>query len=81
MNTLTKPITRKAHTQTAAHGVRPELVISLHPGGIIAIREAGRRATSEVCVFAASIYVDALRAEAAAKRAEKRKARAAKRRR
>lgn len=81
MTTLTKPITRKAHTQPAAYGVRPELVISLHPGGIIAIREAGRRAASEICVYAASIYVDAIRAEAAAKRAEKRKARAAKRRR
>jgi hypothetical protein len=81
MTTLTKPVTRKAYTQPAAHGVRPELVISLHPGGIIAIREVGRRAASEICVYAASIYVDAIRAEAAAKRAEKRKARAAKRRR
>jgi len=42
MTTLTKPVTRKAHTQPAAYGVRPELVISLHPGGIIGIREAGR---------------------------------------
>lgn len=81
MTTLNKPITRKAHTKPAAHGVRPELVISLHPGGIIGIREAGRRASSEIMFEAARLYVDGVRAKAAAIRAEKRKARAAKRRR
>lgn len=81
MTTLSKPVTRKAHTTPAAYGVRPELVISLHPGGIIGIREAGRRASSEIMFEAARLYVDGVRAKAAAIRAEKRKARAAKRRR
>ena len=81
MTTLSKPVTRKAHTTPAAYGVRPELVISLHPGGIIGIREAGRRALSEIMFEAARLYVDGVRAKAAAIRAEKRKARAAKRRR
>lgn len=81
MTTLNKPVTRKAKTTPAAHGVRAELVISLHPGGIIGIREAGRRSKSEVCFEAARLYVDGIRAKAAAIRAEKRKAKAAKRRR
>jgi len=81
MTTLTKPVTRKACTTPAAHGVRPELVISLHPGGIIGIREAGRRDASGIMFEAARLYVDGVRAKAAQIRAEKRKARAAKRRR
>jgi hypothetical protein len=81
MTTLNKPVTRKARTTPAAHGVRAELVISLHPGGSISIREAGRRSNSEIYFDAARLYVDGIRAKAAERQAAKRKARAAKRRR
>lgn len=81
MTALTKSVTRKARTTPAAYGVRSDLVISLHPGGIIGIREAGRRSSSEICFDASRLYVDGVRRRAAERRAEKRKARAAKRRR
>ena len=73
MTSLTKAVTRKARTTPAAHGVCADLVISLHPGGIIGIREAGRRSKSEVCFEAARLYVDGIRAKAAAARAAKRR--------
>jgi hypothetical protein len=79
MTTLQKPIARKTMTQPAAWGVRAELVIALHPGGIISIREAGRRAKSEVYFAAAELYVDGVRRRVAKERAEKRKARALRR--
>jgi len=71
MTTLNRPVTRKATTTPAAHGVRAELVISLHPGGIIGIREAGRRSKTEICFEAARLYVDGVRAKAAEKQAAK----------
>lgn len=80
MTALNKPITRKAYTRPAAYGVRAELVISLHPGGVVGIREAGRRSGSEVFFEASELYVQGVRARIAKQRAEKRKARAAKRR-
>jgi hypothetical protein len=75
MTSLNKPIARKAVTRPAAHGVRAELVISLHPGGIVGIREVGRRSKSEVCFDAASLYVEGVRRRIATERAEKRKQR------
>jgi hypothetical protein len=80
MTALTKPVTRKANTCPAAHGVSPQLIISLHPGGIIGIREHGRRSKTEVCFDASVLYVDGVRRRIAKERAEKRKARLARRR-
>jgi hypothetical protein len=55
------------------------MVITLHPGGIVGIREVGRRSKSEVCFEAAELYVDGVRRRIAKERAEKRKARKARR--
>ena len=79
MTALTKPVTRKAHTSPAAYGVRSELIISMHPGGIIGIRECGRRSKTEVCFDASVLYVDGVRRRIAKERADKRKARLARR--
>ena len=79
MTALTNPIARRAITRPAAYGVRAELVIALHPGGIIGIRECGRRSKSEVCFDAAELYVEGVRRRIAKERAEKRKARMARR--
>ena len=79
MTTLNKPVARRAVTRPAAYGVRAELVISIHPGGIIGIREVGRRSKSEVCFEAAELYVDGVRRRIAKERADKRKARKARR--
>lgn len=77
MTQLNKPVTRKAVTRPAAYGVRAELIISLHPGGIIGIRESGRRSKSEVCFDAAELYVEGVRRRIAKEKADKRKARKA----
>lgn len=77
MTQLNKPVTRKAVTRPAAYGVRAELIISLHPGGIIGIRESGRRSKSEVCFDAAELYVEGVRRRITKEKAEKRKARKA----
>ncbi len=79
MTTLNKPVARRAVTRPAAYGVRAELVISLHPGGIIGIREVGRRSKSEVCFEASGLYVEGVRRRIAKERADKRKARKARR--
>jgi hypothetical protein len=79
MTALNKPIARRAITRPAAHGVRAELVIALHPGGIIGIREVGRRSKSEVCFNAAELYVEGVKRRIAKERADKRKARQARR--
>jgi hypothetical protein len=79
MTALNKPIARRAITRPADYGVRAELVIALHPGGIIGIRECGRRSKSEVCFDAAELYVEGVRRRIAKERAEKRKARMARR--
>jgi hypothetical protein len=75
MTTLNKPVARKAITRPAAHGVRAELIIALHPGGIVGIRESGRRSKSEVHFDAAELYVEGVRRRIAKERAEKRKQR------
>jgi hypothetical protein len=79
MTTLSKSVTRKAITRPAAHGVRAELIIALHPGGIVGIRECGRRSKSEVHFDAAELYVEGIRRRIANQRADKRKARLARR--
>ena len=79
MTNLTTPIKRKAMTKPAAHGVKAELVLSLHPHGILAIREAGRRASSEVLFDCASLYVEGVKRRIAAEKQAKRQAKSAKR--
>lgn len=78
MTTDSKPVTRKCRTSPAAWGVNAQLVVSILPGGTLAIREHKRRESSAVHFDLATLYVQGVRRRIAAERAEKRKARASK---
>ena len=43
MTDLLKPIRRVARNLRVPHGIKPDLVVTLHPGGLIGLRESGRR--------------------------------------
>ena len=43
MTTLSKPLTRSVTHPHMPHGYRDRLVITVHPGGFIEVREARRR--------------------------------------
>lgn len=79
MTTLNKPISRKAETIPAAYGIRSELIITLYPRGIIGLRESGRRATSEITFDGSELYLEGIRRKLAKAKAEKRKAKLARR--
>ena len=68
MTRLSKPVTRRT-SWNAPHGVNPEVVITLYPGGVIGLREARRR--KEVQVNASTLYTRALLAEQRAKKAKR----------
>ncbi len=72
MTTLTKPV-RRSTTWRAPHGVKPSVVITLYPGGVIGLREHQRR--KEVRVDAATVYTRALLSEQRAARASRRRGR------
>lgn len=69
MTDLKRPVKRVARGLAVPHGVNPDLVISLYPGGVIGLREARRR--KEVKVSALTLYTRALRDEARARRPRK----------
>lgn len=75
MTTDKKPVTRKCRTAPAAHGISAELVVSIIPGGTLAIRELGRRESSAVHLDISALYVQAVARRVRAEKAEKRKAR------
>ena len=63
--------TKRVVTTHAPHGVRPNIVVSVHPNGILGLRELGRRKGYELDI--AALYVSAVRAEVREKQAKKRK--------
>ena len=69
---LNKPVTRQTRA-SVPHGVKPQIVIVLYPGGTIGLREAGRRKASEVCVDVGTLYVRAVQAKIAHERMSKAK--------
>lgn len=71
MTVLKKPVRRFARCATP-HGVKDELAITLYPGGIIGIREKGRR--REVQVSAGVLYARLLMEEARARPRRRRSA-------
>lgn len=75
MTDLTKPVRRVARGVIRTHGLRPSVVITLYPGGVIGIREHGRR--KEYQIPAESVLTLAITREAARLRAEKKEARKA----
>lgn len=66
MTDLKRPVKRVARGLAVPHGVNPDLVISLYPGGVIGLREARRR--KEVKVSASTLYTRALEDEARVQR-------------
>jgi len=51
MTKLTKPVRRTAHLNVA-HGIKPDIVVTLYPGGILGLRESGRRQEYRVALAA-----------------------------
>jgi hypothetical protein len=47
MTQLQKPVTRRTAVQVP-HGIRPVLAVTLYPGGILSLREHGRRREYQV---------------------------------
>ena len=75
MTELTKIIKRKTDANVP-HGVKRNIIITLYPGAIIGLREAGRRKGTEVCIEGGTLYVQLVRNKAAGIRLQKAKARA-----
>lgn len=79
MTQLDKPVQRRTRA-SVPHGVKPEIVITLYPGGTIGLRESGRRKSAEVCVDVGTLYVQAVQNKVWRERMVKSKAKAAERR-
>jgi hypothetical protein len=65
MTIAKKPVTRKVYASPAAYGVRGDLAVTIHPGGTLSIREAGRKASSELFIDLGELYVMLVRRKAA----------------
>lgn len=61
MTDLRKPVRRVARNCKVPHGMSPDIVVSLYPGGIIGLREARRR--KEYQVAAVAVYTRLVLAE------------------
>ncbi len=70
MTALNRPVSRKTPANVP-HGVKPEIVVTLYPGGTIGLREAGRRRESEVCLDVGRLYVRAVQNKLAGERLQK----------
>ncbi len=69
MTTLTKPVSRRAHVRVP-HGVRPEIIVTIYPGGELGLREAGRPSRTEQRLDLGTLYVAAIKS--AVRRSENR---------
>lgn len=67
MTDLQKPLRRKVRPRAMPHGYRPELVVTLHPGGLVELREVRSR-RQPVSLDLATLYVKARIQEAMARR-------------
>lgn len=76
MTSLSKPVTRKTRANVP-HGCKPEIVITLYPGGTIGLREAGRAKASEVYFDLGSLYVRGVQNKIAVERMRRAKTKAA----
>jgi hypothetical protein len=61
--------TKRVVTTHAPFGIRPNIVVSVHPNGMIGLRELGRRKEYELDI--AALYVSAVRAEVREKRSKR----------
>ncbi len=62
--------TKRCVTARVPHGVKPQLVLTIYPDGILGIRELGRRREYQLDV--ATLYVTAIRREVAARKGGRR---------
>lgn len=62
MTRLNRPVKRTTHVDGIPHGITPDLVITLYPGGVIGLRELRRQ--REYTVKAGSLYARLVAAEA-----------------
>jgi hypothetical protein len=58
--------TKRAVSARVPHGVKDTLVVAVYPGGMIGLRELGRR--KEYTLEVGTLYVSAIRAEIRAKK-------------
>ena len=65
MTRATKPVSRVVSPRTLPHGVTPEIVITVYPGGVIGLRELRRR--KEFRLDAGTLYVAEVRKETIAR--------------
>ena len=75
MTDLHHPVSRRTRA-SVPHGVKPEIVITLYPGGTIGLRESGRRKSAEYCLDVGTLYVRAVQNKLAVERMKKGKKRA-----
>lgn len=75
MTDLNRPVSRRTRA-SVPHGVKPEIVVTLYPGGTIGLRESGRRKSAEYCLDVGALYVRAVQNQIACDRMKKGKARA-----
>jgi hypothetical protein len=73
MTKVTKPV-RRTMRLDVAHGITPDIIVSLYPSGVIGLRESGRR--QEHYFGLAQLLERAIIEEAACARRSGRKARA-----
>ena len=58
MTKLTKPLVREVHVADVPHGVRPALILTVHPNGVLELREKGR-STGAVSLGLGTLYARA----------------------
>lgn len=75
MTDLNKPLSRRTRA-SVPHGVKPEIIVTLYPGGTIGLRESGRRKSAEYCLDVGALYVRAVQNKIAYDRLQKGKAKA-----
>lgn len=60
MTESTKPVRRKIRARVP-HGVKPCLVVTLYPAGVLGLRELGRPANTEQKLHVGELYVAAVK--------------------
>ncbi len=75
MTDLLKSVSRRTYA-SVPHGVKPQIVVTLYPGGTIGLRESGRRKSAEYCLDIGRLYVSAVQNKLAVERMRKGKKRA-----
>lgn len=73
ISSVKKSVSRRVFAPAAAYGVQSELIVTIHPGGTLEIREHGRKSKSSVFVDISGIYVGAVRRKVASEKRSKKR--------